>query len=352
MAKPKRSRKIRTPKSSTETDLNAALAALGPIAADPDGRIAWWRERTAIIDRHRRRSRMTDVEQQQETHSPTVEIAVDDPEATRKVRRNITRVRQAEAWRHNRLSGMQRDAEREVEFAYRALTHGLGASRMKMGIEPRGHYDFAIGRRGQRRRGLAGLVQGGAPPAHRAACLPRCAHGTEDPRLGRVGPQATARPGVRQLQPRAGPVGRTARMDAATTSAARRRGARLMPTRSPELLEQLHSAYVSSSLPVRSIAVLFQVPKEEISALAKEHGWPPRSDKTPAERAAAARAAEAARQADLYGDAVDDVRLLRRRGFVLCERASGTELGTCFAPWRHCGGTWRRSSKREVSRWQ
>jgi hypothetical protein len=36
---------------------------------------------------------------------------------------------------------MQRDAEREVEFAYRALTHGLGASRMKMGIEPRGHYD-------------------------------------------------------------------------------------------------------------------------------------------------------------------------------------------------------------------
>ena len=139
MAKAKRSRKIRKPKP--EIDLDAALDALGPIAAHPDGRIAWWRERTAIVDRHRRRARMSDVEQQQETHSPTVEIAVDDPEATRRVRRNITRVRQAEAWRHNRLSGMQRDAEREMELAWRSLTFGLGASRSKLMFEPRGHYD-------------------------------------------------------------------------------------------------------------------------------------------------------------------------------------------------------------------
>jgi hypothetical protein len=36
---------------------------------------------------------------------------------------------------------MQQSAERELEFAWRALTHGLGAAKMKMGFEPRGHCD-------------------------------------------------------------------------------------------------------------------------------------------------------------------------------------------------------------------
>jgi len=69
----------------------------------------------------------------QERHSPTVEISVDDPEATRKARRNLTRCRQSEAWRHNRLSGMQREAEREMELAWRSRTVGLGASASKYG---------------------------------------------------------------------------------------------------------------------------------------------------------------------------------------------------------------------------
>lgn len=73
----------------------------------------------------------------QERHSPTVEIAVDDPEATRKTRRNLTRVRQSEAWRHNRLTGMQRDAEKEMEFAWRQRTAGLGAASSRYG-EARG----------------------------------------------------------------------------------------------------------------------------------------------------------------------------------------------------------------------
>jgi hypothetical protein len=38
MAKPKRSRKLKKPKP--EIDLNAALDALGPIAAYPTGRVA------------------------------------------------------------------------------------------------------------------------------------------------------------------------------------------------------------------------------------------------------------------------------------------------------------------------
>lgn len=73
----------------------------------------------------------------QETHSPTVEIAIDDPEATRKARRNTTRCRQSEAWRHNRLTGMQRDAEKEMEFAWRQRTVGLGAASSRYG-ESRG----------------------------------------------------------------------------------------------------------------------------------------------------------------------------------------------------------------------
>lgn len=70
----------------------------------------------------------------QERHSPTVEIAVDDPEGTRKARRNLTRVRQSEAWRHNRLTGMQRDAEKEMEFAWRQRTAGLGAAVSQYGL--------------------------------------------------------------------------------------------------------------------------------------------------------------------------------------------------------------------------
>lgn len=69
----------------------------------------------------------------QERNWPTVEIAVDDPEATRKARRNLTRCRQSEAWRHNRLSGMQREAEREMELAWRSRTVGLSASVSRYG---------------------------------------------------------------------------------------------------------------------------------------------------------------------------------------------------------------------------
>jgi hypothetical protein len=36
---------------------------------------------------------------------------------------------------------MQRDAERELELAWRSLTSGLGASRSKLMFEPRGHHD-------------------------------------------------------------------------------------------------------------------------------------------------------------------------------------------------------------------
>lgn len=69
----------------------------------------------------------------QERHSPTVEISVDDPEATRRARRNLTRCRQSEVWRHNRLTGMQREAEREMEIAWRSRTAGIGLAVSRYG---------------------------------------------------------------------------------------------------------------------------------------------------------------------------------------------------------------------------
>lgn len=147
MARPKRSKKLKVSKTSTAADENAELDALGPVAAYPEGRIAWWRARCAIIDRHRRRSRMSDPEKLQERHSPTVEIAVDDPEATRKARRNLTRARLSEAWRHNQLTSMQRDAQGEMDLARRADVCGMSAAVSKyspLGVHGHGGADIAI----------------------------------------------------------------------------------------------------------------------------------------------------------------------------------------------------------------
>jgi len=104
MAKPKRSRKIRKPKT---TDLAAMVETLGPCPPAPHtmpmsqrddvarARVRWQTQLAELIAQHRRRSRMHDVEALQERNSPTVSIAVDDPEATRRARRNLTRVRQS-----------------------------------------------------------------------------------------------------------------------------------------------------------------------------------------------------------------------------------------------------------------
>lgn len=150
MAKAKKSKKIRKRRSSAgPLDWRNVIDTIGPCptysgahtveaaAQVARQRVGWQLQVKALIETYRRRQRQSDVEMQQESHSPTVEIAVDDPDATRKVRRNLTRVRQSEAWRHNRLSGMQRDAEKEMEFAWRQRTTGLGAASSRYG-ETRG----------------------------------------------------------------------------------------------------------------------------------------------------------------------------------------------------------------------
>lgn len=88
-------------------------------------RVEWQRTRASILDQQARRGRISDPALTQERHSPTVEVAVDDPASTRHVRRNVTRVRASEAWRHNRLSDMQRQAEAEISAAWLAQTGAL-----------------------------------------------------------------------------------------------------------------------------------------------------------------------------------------------------------------------------------
>jgi len=115
-----------------------ALAAIGPepgydgvhtvedAATVAKARVAWQERRAEVAAAHRKRSRVTDVEAMQERHSPTVEIAVDDGAGKRRTRTNYTRVRQSEAWRHNQLSAMQRQAEVEMVSAWKARTAGTG----------------------------------------------------------------------------------------------------------------------------------------------------------------------------------------------------------------------------------
>lgn len=128
----------------TTRDLQQALAALGPRptydnvftveqAADIARQcVAWDRKRSALYELHRRRSRLSDPGLLQEQHSPTVEIAVDDPAGKRRARRNITRVRQSEAWRHNNLDTMQRQAEGEMHMAWTLRTVGLAAHHLRL----------------------------------------------------------------------------------------------------------------------------------------------------------------------------------------------------------------------------
>ena len=117
-----------------ERDLYRRLADIDASDADP---LEKYQLRKVATESWRRRSRIHDVEAAQAQHSPTVEIAVDDPEDRKKVRKNSTRVRKSEAWRHNQLTDRQRDAQTEMEFAWTVRTVGLGAAVSNYG-RPRG----------------------------------------------------------------------------------------------------------------------------------------------------------------------------------------------------------------------
>jgi hypothetical protein len=59
-----------------------------------------------------------------------------------------------------------------------------------------------------------------------------------------------------------------------------------MPTRSPEMIEQIRGAYERGTLPARTVGALFGLANGEIYALVKAHGWAARSDGDISDRAA------------------------------------------------------------------
>jgi hypothetical protein len=153
----KRSSVNRVPKRPPR-DLREALQAAGPKPDYANAHtveeaaqvarmiVAWHARRAAITEAHRRRSQLSDPGLLQERHSPTVEVAVDDPEEKRRARRNLTRVRQSEAWRHNQLTPMQRQAEGELLTVWKLRTAGLGAVATKYGRVPGGVADVVSDR--------------------------------------------------------------------------------------------------------------------------------------------------------------------------------------------------------------
>lgn len=87
---------------------------------------------------------------------------------------------------------------------------------------------------------------------------------------------------------------------------------------------------------MRVLVTMFGTTRGELFALARQHGWTRRADTlaatTARERAIAARAAEAAHQVELYGDAatVDDVGILRQRGWVVTREGNRCRVGSAL----------------------
>lgn len=108
--------------------LRDAPAEKGGDAYEQAYRRAWTKKRIELEDAIRRRDAKRIVD-------PTVEIMADDPEDAKKRRKNLTRVLKSEVWRHNRLTDMQIDAQKEMEFAWRQRTSGLGAAVSKYGLK-------------------------------------------------------------------------------------------------------------------------------------------------------------------------------------------------------------------------
>lgn len=136
--------KIKPKKERPDRDLRVELAKLGPRPCvderEPwmDGvghsnRVRWLGERAAVAQAVRRRNQVSDPLETQQRHSPTVEIAVNDSEDKKRVRRNLTRVRQSEAWRQNQLTDLQRRAQTEIGNVWKSIVGAQFAGVSKYG---------------------------------------------------------------------------------------------------------------------------------------------------------------------------------------------------------------------------
>ncbi len=89
-------------------------------------RLDWTAARSKLLAQKHEAARITDIDAIKAKNAPTVEVAVDDPEARSALARTSPRVRQSEAWRYRQLSSMQRQAEIEMEGVEKQ-NHGHGS---------------------------------------------------------------------------------------------------------------------------------------------------------------------------------------------------------------------------------
>jgi hypothetical protein len=137
----------RAPKSVREVDDRLRRLGPYPLAEGPYDdldydaltrrRLDWTAQRRYLLALRHELGKKTDNDAIQA--KATVEVAVDDPESKRKARKNLTRVKQSEAWRYRQLTPMQRQAEGEMILTWRTMTVGLGTASAKYGSFAPGH---------------------------------------------------------------------------------------------------------------------------------------------------------------------------------------------------------------------
>ncbi len=116
-------------------EVNEKLRRLGPYpmittgpydAEDYDAltrrRLDWTRQRRVLLALKTELSRRSDNEATR--LRGTIPLAEGDSEGQKHARKNATRVRQSEAWRHKQLDGVQRQAEIELDQVIRAKLGG------------------------------------------------------------------------------------------------------------------------------------------------------------------------------------------------------------------------------------
>lgn len=114
---------------------------------------------------------------------------------------------------------------------------------------------------------------------------------------------------------------------------------------SAEVIERIGKAYCDREISIADICRRFNTSPTDVVQFARLYGWPqrgrgskpkhrsilktrqPRPYRGAAEWAADQRAEEEKRQANLYGLQVDDVALLRRRGYGVTREGAGVRIG-------------------------
>jgi hypothetical protein len=94
-------------------------------------RLDWITQHKRLLAQKHDLGKKTDNDAIQAKH--TVDLAGDDSAGQQQARKNATRVRQSHAWRYNQLDGTQRQAEIEMESAWRSRIAGFGPVTAKYG---------------------------------------------------------------------------------------------------------------------------------------------------------------------------------------------------------------------------